>query len=330
VKTTLALTVVLAACFAGAIAFATWMPGRTWHGELQPLNAEDLQLGRNLETHVKAIAGAEHHAREYTQLENAAQYIEATLSGYGYTPKAEKFEGPVGMVRNIEIEIPGAMDAKRILVVGAHYDSVEGAPGANDNGSGTAAVLELARLFKQYKPGITVRFVLFTNEEPPYFKTSQMGSRVYAVRSADRKELIDGMLSLETIGYYSDKPDSQHYPPPFNLLYPDTGNFIGFVGNTSSRALVRRAVDSFRKNAAFPSEGVAAPGFIEGLDWSDHWSFWEEGYPGIMVTDTAPFRYPFYHTAQDTTDKIDFGRTARVVRGLAAVIRDLSDLKAEP
>jgi len=166
--------------------------------------------------------------------------------------------------------------------------------------------------------------VAFVNEEPPYFQTEQMGSWVYARRCHERNEKITAMLSLETIGYYSDSPDSQKYPPPFNLLYPSTGNFIGFVGNTSSAALVRQVVGAFRQYEQFPSEGGAPPEAIPGVGFSDQWSFWQEGYPALMVTDTAMFRYPHYHQAEDTPDKIDFERMARVVRGLEKVIAVLA------
>jgi len=133
------------------------------------------------------------------------------------------------------------------------------------------------------------------------------------------------MIALETIGCYSDEPGSQAYPPLFNLLYPDTGNFIGFVGNLRSRSLVRRMLGLFRRHASFPSEGCAAPGWVTGIGWSDHWSFWEEGFPAIMITDTAPFRYRHYHSTDDTPDKIDYDRMARVVAGLIDPIRELAD-----
>jgi len=128
------------------------------------------------------------------------------------------------------------------------------------------------------------------------------------------------MLSLETIGYYSDAPASQRYPPPVGLLYPSTGNFIAFVGNTRYGDLVRQVVGAFRQHEKFPSEGGALPEVISSISFSDHWSFWQEGYPALMVTDTAPYRYPYYHTPEDTVDKVDFERTARVVRGLQSVI----------
>ena len=151
-----------------------------------------------------------------------------------------------------------------------------------------------------------------------------MGSNLYAARAQAQGKRIEAMLSLETMGYFTDQPGSQGYPFPFSLFYPDTGNFIGFVGNLSSRRLVRRAIGAFRVSTAFPSEGVAAPSGMEGVHWSDHWSFWEAGYPAIMVTDTAPFRYPHYHTATDTPEQLDYTGLARVTGGLAEVVEVLA------
>jgi Zn-dependent M28 family amino/carboxypeptidase len=151
-----------------------------------------------------------------------------------------------------------------------------------------------------------------------------MGSRRYAARCRSRGERIAAMLSLETIGYYTDAERSQQYPFPFDRFYPDRGNFVGFVGNLQSRALVRRCVGAFRRTTSFPSEGLAAPGFITGIGWSDHSSFWEQGYPAVMVTDTAFFRYAPYHTHSDTPDKLSFDRMARVVAGVARVVEELA------
>jgi Zn-dependent M28 family amino/carboxypeptidase len=230
-------------------------------------------------------------------------------------------------VKNIEVEITGTQSPQEFIIVGAHYDSVSGSPGANDNASGVAALLELARKLKWQRPEKTIRFVAFVNEEPPYFQTEEMGSRVYARRSRERAENISAMISLETIGYFSEAKNSQVYPFPFSLFYPSVGNFIGFVGNTSSRTLTRRAVKVFREGAAFPSQGVAAPGWLTGIGWSDQWSFWKESYPGVMITDTAVFRYPHYHRRSDTPDKVDHDRMTRVVSGVDRVVRDLAGIR---
>ena len=154
-----------------------------------------------------------------------------------------------------------------------------------------------------------------------------MGSFVYAQTAKQRGDKIVGMFSLETLGYFTDKENTQKYPLPLNLLYPNQGNFIGFISDIDSRELLRNTIRSFRAQAKFPAEGVALPSSIQGVGWSDHWSFLQQGYQALMITDTAPFRYPYYHTWEDTVDKIDFEKLARVTNGISKVIRDFVGLE---
>jgi Zn-dependent M28 family amino/carboxypeptidase len=314
-----------------ATAWLLWymvaVPGASYRGALKPLAPDENLLAANLRKHVAAIASSEHNFLKAAELEAAAQYIEKALAGPGLTVATQRFMSGPAEVRNIEVEVRGDARASEIVIVGAHYDSVLGAPGANDNGSGVAAVIELARLLRGSSPARTLRFVTFVNEEPPFSHSDAMGSRHYARRARERGENIVSMFSLETIGYYSDSPGSQRHPFPLGFFYPSTGNFIAFVSNLSSRALLHEALASFRRHAGFPSEGVAAPAFIPGVDWSDHWSFWQEGWPALMVTDTAPYRYPHYHTSEDTPDKVDYERTARVVTGLYGMLRELAQAR---
>lgn len=313
------------ALFAAPVAALLWMtavPGKSWQGPLPPLTPAEADLAVRLRAHVTAIASEPHNLGHPEALERSARYIEKTLEGFGYHVYPQKFDG--GRVRNIEVTLPVDDGAGPTLVVGAHYDSAFTAPGANDNGSGAAALLELARLLapddgNKYLP---IRLVFFVNEEPPFFQTDRMGSVVFANRLKAQGEKVAAMISLETMGYYSDARGSQRYPFPLSLLYPDTGNFIAFVGTVGSRSLVRKTVASFRERAKFPSVGGSAPGFVQGIDWSDHWAFERAGYPALMVTDTAPFRYPHYHGKADTPEKLDYARLARVVSGLEAVIRN--------
>jgi Zn-dependent M28 family amino/carboxypeptidase len=241
----------------------------------------------------------------------AAAFIEQSLRSAGYTA--------VRRHDNIEAEIPGNDE---IIIVGAHYDTVVGSPGADDNGSGVAAMLEISRRLTASQK--TVRFVAFANEEPPFFGTPQMGSFQCAQRCRDRKEKIVAMFSLETIGYFSDAPKSQRYPSILHLIYPSTANFIAFVSNLKSRSLLRRCVREFRNACDVPVAKGALPEFIAGVTWSDQLSFWQCGYPAVMVTDTALFRNPHYHTATDRPETLDYDRLARVVDGLTAVIRAMS------
>ncbi len=302
------------------------MPGKSYRGELPVADEELITLSAELRRDVALLAveiGERNLLNHPQELAMSADRIEAEFQAAGYEVQRQEYQVSGGKCCNLEVEIPGAARAEEIVVIGAHYDTAIGTPGANDNTSGVAAVLALARRFSKSRPERTLRFVAFVNEEPPYFHTEEMGSRVYARRCRERGEKVVAMLSLETIGYYDDTPGSQHYPPPFGLLYPSEGNFIGFVGNLGSRALVHRVIRTFREHEEFPSEGGALPAAVSGVGFSDHWSFWQEGYPALMVTDTAMFRYPHYHEAEDTLDKVDFERMARVVRGLEKVVAEL-------
>ncbi|PYQ19713.1 MAG: aminopeptidase, partial [Acidobacteria bacterium] len=303
------------------------MPGRSHSGPLPPLSEAEAEIQLRLEGHVRALAGqiGERNLGRAGSLDAAARYLDGILRGLGFAVEAQEFEVEGTKVANLESALGGGALHDQIVLAGAHYDSVVDCPGANDNGSGAAAVLELARLLAPERLARTLRFALFVNEEPPYYLGDAMGSRRYARRCRARGERIVAMLCLETIGYYTDAPRSQAYPAPLGVVYPSTGNFIGFVGNVASRALVRRCIGSFRRSTAFPSEGLAAPDWITGVGWSDHSSFWEQGYPAVMVTDTALFRYPPYHTSEDKPEKIRYDHMARVVAGLARVLVDLAE-----
>jgi len=302
------------------------MPGESFQGTASPLTPAEEALRVELIIHVQTLGSeiGERNLAHYPQLLSAAQYIEDQLSQAGWKVRWDEYQLQAKSCYNLEVELTGA--SPQIVLIGAHYDSVFGSPGANDNGSGVAALLALAERFAGSQNRKTLRFVAFVNEEPHYFQTSQMGSYVYAERCRKRGDQIEAMISLETIGYYSSQPGSQHYPlPGLNLIYPGTGNFIGFVGNVGSRALLREVIREFRRHAQIPSEGGALPAAVPGVGWSDQWSFWEHGYPGIMVTDTAPFRYPYYHSASDTPDKLDYESMTRVVAGLERAIRHLAN-----
>jgi Zn-dependent M28 family amino/carboxypeptidase len=276
-----------------------------------------------LRKHVHTLASdiGERNVWRYAALRRTADYIEAELRGYGYSTSRQTYEVSRLPVDNIEATLPGSSPAAGVVVVGAHYDTVGECPGANDNGTGVAALLELARRFAGSPTHRTTRFVAFVNEEPPFFQTSQMGSVVYANAARARGDRIMGMLSLETMGYYSDEHGSQQYPvETMRGLYPDVGNFIGLVSNEESRELLEAVAHAFRSRSRVPLQAAAMPAGLPGAGWSDHWSFWQAGYPGLMVTDTAPWRYPWYHTPQDTPDKIDFEKLADVVDGLEAAL----------
>lgn len=302
------------------------MPGESFRGPLPPLSEEEALLRDALRGDVETLAGriGERNVVRYAGLEAAVEFLQRTLEASGYEVGRQVYAANGRECVNLDVEIAGTKAPQEIVVVGGHYDSVYDCPGANDNGSGAAATLALAHRFANAAPERTLRFCLFVNEEPPHFQTGTMGSLVYARRCRERNENVVAMMSLETIGYYSDERGSQKYPVPVGMFYPSEGNFIGFVGNHGSRRLVRRAIGAFRQHASFPSEGAALPGFIPGVGWSDHWSFWQAGYEALMITDTAPYRYPHYHAPSDTPDKLDYDRMARVVSGLAGVVEELT------
>ncbi len=319
------ITFLIVALMSGLF-FLVRMPVSSFSGPLPELTADERLGATILRRHVETLAEkiGPRTIWQPASMQATVAYLEKELAALGYHPACQHYEVRGMTAANLEVEIRGIRQPDEIVVVGAHYDTVAGSPGANDNGSGVAALLELARLCSALEPARTVRFVFFANEEPPFFFSDTMGSTVYAARCRERKERIIAMLSLETMGCYRDEPASQRYPFPFSLLYPDTGNFIAFVGNIRSHQLVREAIGAFRRHAAFPSEGLAAPGFVPGVGWSDHLSFWREGYPAIMVTDTAFYRYAPYHSEEDTAEKLDYGRLVRVVGGLVSVVMVLA------
>ncbi|PWB80599.1 MAG: aminopeptidase [Candidatus Methylomirabilota bacterium] len=281
---------------------------------------------QQLRTHVARLAGeiGERNIFRPAALRAAADYIEAEWRHQGYQVIPHRYDLSGSQWANLEVTRPGSVQPGEVLLIGAHYDSVQGSPGANDNASGIAALLELSRLFADITPALTVRFVAFVNEEPPFFLTRQQGSVVYAKAARARGDTILLMVSLETIGCYRDEPNSQHYPPLFRFFYPNRGDFIAFVSDFRSRVLMRRAVQAFRKSSDCPLERVATFRFVPGVGWSDHWSFWRQGYRAIMVTDTAFYRYPYYHTSQDTPDKLAYPAFTRVTAGLAETFSALA------
>ncbi|MFZ2644245.1 MAG: M28 family peptidase [Verrucomicrobiia bacterium] len=322
-----ALVAVAAALFAG-LYYMTHCGPRNPNRVAKTANPEEMrQLRDRLAAHVQALAGdiGERNVFRPAAYRRAADYITHAFRSAGYDVDRLCYEADRVMCANITATRRGSTSSNQIVVVGAHYDSALSCPGANDNASAVAALLELARKFARENPARTLRFVAFANEEPPFFLTDKMGSRVYAAACRQRGDDVRAMISLEMMGCYNDAKGSQRYPPPFSFFYPDRGNFIAFVGNLASRSLVSRAARVFRSNSDFPLETVATFAFVPGVNWSDHDSFWQEGWRAFMVTDTAPYRYPHYHETTDTPDKINYDALVRVTAGIEAVVRELAN-----
>lgn len=319
----------LIGALAGAVAYCTVMPGNG-----RPTSAasrNEVLRGEQLKVDLQKLAGEigeRNVGQKPLALAQAAAWLGDELRASGYTVERQTWSEGGVPVENLWVDIPGATRPREQIVVGAHYDSAEGAPGANDNGTGVVLLLGLARELSRDRGqpwARTVRLVFFTNEEPPWFWTESMGSLRYARAAKARKDDVRAMISLETIGFFSKEPGSQRYPGIVRAFYPDEGDFVGFVAALPSRSLLRQSIGTFRETRAIASEGAALPGFVPGVGWSDHWAFAEVGYPALMITDTAVFRYPHYHTARDTPDKVDTLALARTHTGLREVIHALAD-----
>jgi Peptidase family M28 len=280
---------------------------------------------RRLERDVRAIV-ADFGPRDHEHpdnLERVAAYIEDAMKGAGARVTSQRYDVSGRPYRNV-IASFGPLEGERV-VVGAHYDTFGAQPGADDNASGVAGLVELSRLLTDTPLRVRVDLIAFTLEEPPHFRGDSMGSAVHAKSLRKEGVALRGMIALEMIGYFSDAPGSQQYPSYLlSWMYPSQGNFIGVIGNFGSAMLVRKVAVAMRGATPLPVEGLAAPRFVTGVDFSDHASYWDAGYDAVMITDTAFFRYPHYHTMTDTPDRLDYARMAQVVKGVRAAVLALS------
>lgn len=296
-----------------------------------PLHAAEKMSGSDLEerlrVHVYRLAHeiGERNSLRYRSLQKARDYVAETFGDAGYPVRLQEYRAWDLGFENVIATLPGSGGPEAgTLVVGAHYDSAPGTPGADDNASGVAALLEIARVLKREPLRKTLLFAAFSTEEPPYFGTELMGSRFFAAEVARGPSRVEGMVCLETIGYYRKEKGSQKYPFFLSLFYPPQADFIGLVGNFRSHALLARVRDGLRLHSPVPMVHATLPSFVTGVDWSDHRSFWEEGIPAVMLTDTALFRNPNYHEATDTYESLDYATEAALVAGLAETVKDLA------
>lgn len=307
------------------LAVAAWqahamrMPGRAFEGPPPPATREERGLASALERDVRALAVdiGERHDRRYPALVRARDHLEARLREIGLAPERDGYE-----VDGLRVDTLVADAGGGRLLLGAHYDSAVGSPGANDNASGVAVVLALAERLAAAPPAGGVRIALFPNEEPPHFSRPSMGSRVYAERAAERGALPEGAIVLDSVGYYAAAPGSQRFGVFWHsLVFGDRGDFVAFVSDARSEPLLRRSLEGFRRGARIRSEGAVLSPRSRGASWSDHASFWAHGVPAILVTDTAAFRDPSYHQPTDDGHQIDYLALARVTVALEAAIR---------
>ena len=275
---------------------------------------------KRLEADVKALASQfpTRSIEDIETLNKAADYIKSQFTSVTDRVEEQRFNYDGREYRNIICSF-GPKDAPRIII-GAHYD-VAGLhnPGADDNASGIAGVLELARMLSKEQPDLKHRVDLlaYTLEEPPYFNTPAMGSFMHANQLASAKVKVRLMVSAEMIGYFTDREDSQNYPVSIlKWIYPSKGNFVGVVGLLFDRYLVARTKKLLRVTKELPVYSINAPRLVQGVDFSDHRNYWKFNFPAVMVTDTAFFRNPNYHSPSDTPNTLDYERMSKVVDGL--------------
>jgi len=291
----------------------------------------------NLKAHVSKLTVdiGERSVAKPWNIEKTAKYIEEFYQDIGIQTKRDSYIYRKLEVSNIIADVQFNTGDSQVFLVGAHYDSVAGTVGADDNASAIAVQLEVARILAQHrltsKIDITVRFVSFALEEPPVFGTWAMGSRIYARKAKKMQERIDGMICLEMVGYTCDEPGCQSYPFPLMFLdYPEAGNFIGIIGNFRSRNFTSSLYHSFRNNSELPVESLTVPMsgyFMPNIRLSDHASFWDKGYKAVMITDTAFYRNPYYHRSTDTMGKLDFQFMSQLVKSLISYFLSRNDME---
>ncbi len=288
---------------------------------------EDLKMAERLKQRVKYLSG-DIGIRDYIYYENlqkSAEFIEREFKDLGYETEVLAYKINNQVFKNI-IAYRADRRGADTIIVGAHYDTCSN-PGADDNASGVAGLIELASQLKNEELNSTVKFIAFVNEEPPFFMSQDMGSSVYARRAKKQGEDIRGAIILESIGYYREDRNSQEYPPPLGIFYPNRGNFITMVSNFPSAHILKVLSRAFKKASSFPLECFTGPTFVPGVSFSDNWSFWQEGYPAIMVTDTAFLRNPNYHSQGDSYKSLDYERMSLVIKGLKSAIIDFANQK---
>lgn len=307
-----------------AFVYLTTFGWRPSSGKSVQLTRDEKDASVRMRNFVNILAqeiGVRNHAY-YENLEDASSFIHHSFAELGYPVQVLAYKVDGKLYKNLIAVKQGTVYPDETIIIGAHYDSCYN-PGADDNASGVAGLLELARQLKNIKLNHTVKFIAFVNEEPPFFRTANMGSYVYTRQAKANGERIKGAVILEMIGYFSGDLFSQRYLPFLGPFYPNQANFISIVGNFPSRQIVNFLYQGFRQNNDFPVEKIIAPEFVPGIYYSDHWSFWKMGYPAVMVTDTAFLRSRHYHRQSDTVETLNFESMTKVIYGLKEAVLNL-------
>lgn len=314
---------ILVAMVIASVFWMKHMPGENYKGVTMPLTIAQIATKEIYLKQLNEFAQTPHNFLHPKELEKTKVFLKKELESYGYKVNVLEY-GPQKFANlEVVIDAKNPNPTKGTIVIGAHYDSVEEAPGANDNGSSVVILLDLAKRLKDISVTHKLRLVFFVNEEPPFFRQKDMGSTVYADNLVTSGEKIEAMYAFDVLGYYFDEKGTQHYPFLFAPFFPDKANFVAFVGGLSSRKLIQDSVGAFRENSHFPSEGVSAPSYIQGIDFSDHLSFYRHNIPALMITDTAFFRSKTYHTVNDTIDRLNFNKMVQLTDELEKMFNKL-------
>ena len=267
------------------------------------------------------------HPRNYRNLPNleaTAAYIQQHFKAAGGTVSIQSFEVSGHTYKNVRCHFGNSEGPKTII--GAHYDSHDQTPGADDNASGVAGLIEIAYLIGQNTPHGNFELVAYSLEEPPFFATEHMGSHYHAEAIHDAGEAVAGVIILEMIGYFTDEPGSQDYPSLlFKLIYPNKGNFIAVIGKTDQRSFTKRIKVGMKGVNNLPLRSISAPAGIPGVDFSDHRNYWKFGYDAVMITDTAFYRNKAYHEDNDTWDRLNYEKMGHVVQSVYSAITQLAE-----
>ncbi len=277
-----------------------------------------------LKYHVQSLAGeiGERHVGRHPALQQAANYISRQWQAMGYEVERQPFKVRGKVCENLQATRRGSKAPDTMMLMCAHYDSAKDCPGANDNASGIAAMLEVSRYFSRIDPDCTVRFVALTNEKPPYHGTEKSGSWIYAHQAAQRHDNIRSIIVLESLGYYNDTYGSQLYPALMGMFYPKQANFVAVTSNLASLRTMHRFARHFKKHCSLACEPMIAPNFLPWVKWSDNSPFWLNGYHAFMMSDTSLYRYPFYDSPRDTPEKIDYQCLTFITIGLAGALEE--------
>jgi hypothetical protein len=278
--------------------------------------------------HALSVIIGSRSIQEYGKIQESELYIRTFLEKQGISFALQGYDHEGKRYNNIIVTLDGLSHREESVIIGAHYDTTFETPGADDNASAVAVLLELCHTLKDYRPQRTLKMIFFVLEEPPSFMTPAMGSFVYAQRARDRGERIYGMISLEMVGYFNEAEGSQAFPVPgLQWIFPDRGNFIGVVGNVHSRELTLAVAEALEAGSTLPVEHLVALPFIPGIGLSDHGSFWKMGFRAVMVTDTAFYRNPNYHSSKDTIETLRFDKMSQLVSGMVHVVEFLTKAK---